>query len=97
MTQKYAKNRHEFWNKRCKEIPGEDSAIVEKMLSSGSDDSSRNEPFQPVGEVAAFIEEVILSPKPHFRNPISEKGKKEASTRFKDPSGDETIDTWMNK
>ncbi|XP_072046050.1 retinol dehydrogenase 8-like [Amphiura filiformis] len=90
------KDPPELMEKVAKLIPGEDREIVMRMVTSDPSVVNGTETQLPA-DIAKLVREVIVSPNPDFRYQSTETGKRFASQRLIDPSGNDTIGTWLNQ
>ncbi|XP_072027766.1 retinol dehydrogenase 8-like [Amphiura filiformis] len=96
MTAQFGPNPTALLKVAAKEIPEDTRGIVERMVSTNPEDVYGSE-VQTTGDIAKFMEEVILSEKPNFRYQTSQSIQEVARRRLLDPTGNEMMDTWMQQ
>ncbi|XP_072029848.1 retinol dehydrogenase 8-like [Amphiura filiformis] len=96
LTAQFGPNPTALLKAAAKDIPEDTRGIVERMVSTNSEDVYGSE-AQTTGDIAKFMEDVIISEKPDFRYQTSQSVQEIARRRLLDPTGNEMMDTWMKQ
>ncbi|XP_072029189.1 retinol dehydrogenase 8-like [Amphiura filiformis] len=95
MVEQFGSDVNALWDVVIPHIPDDYGKIIREMVTSNPDNVVGTT-MQNVDEITKLVEEIILSPKPDFRYQTSELIKKMARERFTDPTGNKTIESWLN-